>query len=159
MSKFKYRGPVEVLHVNARKEGDEEDRALAVDVKVRATTDRAVLDYFDPFVEGDTGPRLAAALFLDSGAVRNTLMGPITFENRLEHYALDIFDERMVGCRVKKFSLLPADVNQIVLTFQISFAPTGDVMAKIAEFLQEDIEIELRPEDGELFDAADKVPA
>lgn len=154
MSKFTYSGYVEIQHINARKSGEEGEKELEVDLKLTTQCDRDVLDYFDPVVEGDDGPRIADALFLTGGAVRNFYLGPLTFGNILEHYALELFGERIVGCKVKKFSIEPKDTNRIVLTFQVSFAPTGDLMAKIAEFLQEAIEIKLAPEDGDLFDAA-----
>lgn len=152
MIKFTYSGFVEVLHVNARKEGEEDNKELAVDLKLTTQCDRSILNYFDPAVEDDDGPRLADALFLAGGAVRNVFLGPLQFSNVLEHYTLSVFGETIIGCRVKKFSLEPKDTNQIVMTFQVSFAPTGDLVAKIAEFLQEAIEIKLEPEDGDLFE-------
>ncbi|WP_287496881.1 hypothetical protein [Pandoraea sp. CB10b_02] len=41
--KFRFSGKAEILHLNAQKEGPDDDKQLAVDVKLRA----AVLHYFD----------------------------------------------------------------------------------------------------------------
>lgn len=140
--KFNFRGYAELLHINARKEGPDEDKVLAADVKMRATGTSAILDFFMP--------ELAGAVFTNIGAVRNEMLGPLTFTHELEHYRLEIFGDQVSGCRVKKFSLEPKDTNQIALTFQVSFQPSGDEVARLAEYLQDEIEIRLEPEDGEL---------
>lgn len=142
MNKFAYSGFAEILHINARKEGPDDDKVLAADVKMRAVCPRAMLDCFEP--------SLGDAVFTNIGAVKNVMLGPLTFQHEMEHYRLAFFDSTMMGCRVKRFSLEPKDTNLVVLTFQVSFQPNGDEVAKLAEYLQDEIEIRLEPEDGEL---------
>lgn len=140
-TKFRFKGFAEILHLNTRKHGDE-DKVLAVDVKFQTETDAEMLDTFEP--------ALRQAVFTDVGAVRNIQLGPLTFTHEMEHYRLEFFGSTMVGCKVKKFSLEPKDTNRIVLTFQVSFQPSGDEVAKLAEYLQDAVEIVIEPEDGEL---------
>ena len=142
MSKFQFKGAVEILHLNTRKEGDDDNKVLAADVKVRARVDRDVLDFFEP--------ALGECLFLSSGAVRNVMLGPIAFLNTLEHYRLETFGTTFFGVQVKKFTLEPRDINQINLAFVMSFKPSGDEIARLAEYLQDAVEIVLSPENDEL---------
>lgn len=149
MDKFKYKGLVEILHLNTRKDGPEEDKVLAVDVKMTTTVSREILDFFEP--------ALGECLFIEGGAVRNPLMGPVQFHNQLEHYRLETFGSTFFGVTIKKFVIEPKDINQIILTFAVSFKPSGTEVARLAEYLQDSVQISLEPENGELDlgDAAD----
>lgn len=142
MNKFKFKGGVEIPHLNTRKEGQEEDKVLAADVKMTAILGRDILDFFEP--------ALGDCLFIDGGIVRNVMMGPIQFHNQLEHYRLETFGSTFFGVTVKKFIIEPKDTNQIILTFQVSFKPSGDEIARLAEYLQDVVQIQLEPENEEL---------
>lgn len=142
MSKFRFQGRASITHLNTRKEGPDDDKELAVDVKQQALCGVNVCDYFEP--------ELAYFLFMEGGAVRNTMMGPIGFSNELEGYRLDAVGGTFYGVKVKKFSLEPVDGSQIRLTFSISFKPSGDEVARMAEYLQDEIDIELNPSREEL---------
>lgn len=97
MSKFRFEGRASIAHLNTRKEGPDDDKELAVDVKLQATCGINVCDYFEP--------ELAYFLFLEGGAVRNTMMGPISFSHELEGYRLDAVGGTFMGVKVKKFTL------------------------------------------------------
>lgn len=144
MDKFKFQGSAEIVHLNTRKEGNDDNKVLAADVKLRVTADKSVFNFFEP--------ELVGVLFLDSGAVRNIMMDPISFAHQLEHYRLETFGRNFMGCRVKNFVLTPRDGNQVVTTFSVSFKPSGDEVAKLAEFLQDSIQIRIEPEAGDLFE-------
>lgn len=142
MDKFKFSGLASVLHLNARKEGPNDEKELALDVKMEAVTGAEVADFFEPTLSG--------FMFLEGGAVRNPLMGAVTFGNELEHYRLEAMGGVFQGVKVKKFSLEPKDGNQVRLTFSLSFKPSGTEVAKLAEYLQDAIEIDLQPANDEL---------
>lgn len=140
--KFRLHAHSTVTHINARKEGPDDDKVLAVDVKLQTLLDFDILDFFEP--------SLATFLYLQGGAVRNVLMGPITFTHELEHYRLDIAGGSHFGTKVKKFSIEPRDSYKVLLTFLVSFKPSGDEVAQIAEYLQDDLLVILEPENEEL---------
>lgn len=71
-AQFRYSGPITVTHLNTRKEGDEDDKVLSVDVKFEARMSSGE-------VFGGFAPELHHDLFTDIGAVRNAMLGPITF--------------------------------------------------------------------------------
>lgn len=140
--KFAYRGDATLRHLNARKQGDDDDSVLVVDLKFEATVDAALLGAFEP--------ALIDALYLDSGAVRNIQLGPLAFSSLLRRYQLDAIESYFSGVELKKFVFKPKDGRQLVMTFGASFNPTGSEVATLAEYLGEAITIDLRPADGEL---------
>lgn len=140
--KFKFSGKVSILHLNTRKEGKDGEKELAVDIKLTAECGVDVLEYF--------GDGLAQMLYLDSGAVKNSGMGPLTFGSELDGYRMETLGAVFFGVRVKKFSIEPKDGNIVVITFNVSFKPSGSQVAQMAEYLQEEIEISLEPANDEL---------
>ena len=142
MNKFALRNiQASVEHINARKEGPDDEKELAVDLKLSAVLDSDSLAFFEP--------ALAEFLFMGK-AVRNTLIGPVTFKHELEHYRFEAVGSVHHGARVKKFVIEPKDGGQVLLTFGVSFKPSGDEVARLAEFLQDVIDISLEPSDQEL---------
>lgn len=140
--KFKLYGTAEVLHLNARKEGPDDDKQLAVDVKLRAVTDRQAIHFFDD--------QLAGVLYTDIGAVRNPLIGPIPMKNEIEDYRMEVAGSVHYGVRLKKFSIEVIDDNRVAICFQASFKPSGDEVATMAEYLHDEIDVVIEPANNEL---------
>lgn len=140
--KFQYSGLATISHLNTRKEGDENAKELALDLKLSATIDDETIRQFDEF--------LPAFLYTDIGAVRNVMLGPIPVKSELEGYRMTLIDRQFYGVKVKKFSIEAMDGRKATLVFSISFKPNGNEVAQIAEFLQDDIEIVLEPANEEL---------
>ena len=72
-TKFKFSGRGDITSLNTRKEGPEEDKVLAVDVKLSTVVHIYDVLCFEPAIKD--------FLFLDNGAVRNIMIGPISFSN------------------------------------------------------------------------------
>lgn len=137
--KFKYRGKAEIKHLNTRKEGEDENKILAVDVKFQTKCASNMWNFFDDDI--------ATVLYTDVGAVKNKRMGAIDFDNEINNCELVLFGERRFpGCTVKKFSLKPADTHQALLTFSVTIQPTKDEVAILAECLMDEIDIEVLPQ-------------
>lgn len=142
MSKFTFDGLANIQHMNTRKQGPEDDKELAVDIKLTTRTSMKVCDFFDD--------QLADFLFLASGAVRNEFQEPISYKYELLNYTVAVAGMTFDGVTVKKITLSPADGFQIDLTFQLSFKPLSNQVALFAEYLQEMIQIKLQPINTEL---------
>lgn len=142
MEKFQFMGAATILHLNTRKEGPEDNQELALDLKFKAVADHRVMRFFDEL--------LANFMFLSNGAVRNKIMGPITYGHELESYRLDMVGSTFTGVRVKKFSLEAKDGFKVWVTFSVSFKPSGDEVARVAEFLLDEIDLSLMSGDNEL---------
>lgn len=138
-------------HINARKEGPDDDKVLACDLKLAAIVDALeVMPYFDDALLG--------ALFMEQGQVRNMMIGAIPFAHELTDYRMTIGGLEQRGVKVKKFAVSAMDGWKLSLSFSVSFQPAGDEVAILAESLQDDIAVELEPSNAEL-DFSDPAPA
>jgi len=135
MSQFTFQGRAEIKHINTRKEGPDEEKVLALDIKLTAKIDARLLDYFDS--------ELAGFLFIPdgAGAVRNTAMEPIKFKHEIENCDLSIAGLDFHGVKVSKFSIEPVDGRQAWLTWQNSFQPSSNEVAIISEYLMDEVEV------------------
>jgi len=135
MSQFTFQGRSEIRHINTRKEGPDEEKVLALDIKLTAKIDARLLEYFDS--------ELSGFLFLPdgAGAVRNTAMEPIKFKHEIENCDLEIAGLNFHGVKVSKFSIEPVDGRQAWLTWQNSFQPASNEVAVISEYLMDEVEV------------------
>ena len=151
MSLFNFQGKAEIKHFNARKEGPDEDKTLALDLKLTAKTGSAALVFFDEHLEG--------FLYLDgTGAVRNPMMEPLKYKHEVQDCELDIAGCRFHGVRVSKFMIEPQDGYQLWLTWQCSFQPTKDECAILAELLQEEVDVAIAAQ-PDLFGGEQATPS
>lgn len=139
--KFKYEGKAEITHFNARKEGPDDEKQLAVDLKFSVIAPHEILEFFDP--------QLRELYYTDIGAVRNPMIGPLQMCYEIKNYTLEMVDIPFNGVKLKKFVIEPRDNYQVCLTFQASFQPDSGIEL-IAEQLAEEVSISLLPESEEL---------
>lgn len=150
MEQFKLNTRAELVHINTRKEGGEDNKELALDLKLKTRIPSDIANFF--------GEGLADFMFLADGAPRFKRMDQIGFDIDLLSYCLVLNEQTYYGVTVKKFKLSPVNDGLIDLTFSISFKPTSQVVATLAEFLDEMIGIELTPQNAELnFDDAGQI--
>lgn len=134
-----YRGQASIEHLNTRKVGDDEARALAVDVKLLIETHASALRRF-------ADATMLAALFLPGGAVRSEVLGPITFSNELQDYRIEAVGLAFGGVRLRKFSITPKDSYRLSIAFVASFEPSADEVARLAEYLDDEVSVLIEPE-------------
>lgn len=140
MTEFEFTGAAKIKHLNIRKEGPEDDKALAIDIKFEGKTDAALCDFFDP--------QLRDFLFTDGVIARPQMMEPVGFINYLENCELELCGLHFYGAKLQKFKVRPIDGGLIELTFAASFKPSKNEVAIIAEFVAEEVEITCRPQPG-----------
>ncbi len=138
MDKFEYKGKAEIKHLNVRKEGPEEDKVLAIDIKLQCQTGAEMIDFFH---EGMT-----AALFTDVGAVKNSMLKPLAFQNTIMNMDLEIAGQKYYGVDVSKFVLEPKDGRKAEMTFGVSVKPSGDEVARLSEFVMDELDIHIQPQ-------------
>lgn len=130
---FKVSGAATIKHLNVRKEGPEDDKVLAVDIKMEISrVDRRLCAFFDDALEaflwrGDT----------DALIVRNLYLEPIKYFNDIEGATVEIDGKTFVGCRVSKFAILPKDGGVIDLTLSVAAYPTSGEVASLANLVQD----------------------
>lgn len=142
MEKFKFDASATLMHINTRKEGNEDDKALALDLKFTSRMQASTANFF--------GDNLASFLFLEDGTPRYKSMEDIGFKFELNNYCLNLHEQDYFGVTVKKFKLQAVNGGLVDLTFSVSFNPTSPIVALLAEFLDELIDVKLSPADREL---------
>jgi hypothetical protein len=140
---FKLKGTATIKHLNVRKEGPDDEKILAVDIKLEIRRlDRRLCAYFDDALEeflwrGNTNALIA----------RNAYLGPVAYANELEGATFTIGMEEFSACDVKKFSIEPLDGGVFTLTCTVTVFSPPDVSA-IAKYVQDEaaVEIEAQPD-------------
>lgn len=141
--KFSFDGNATIKHINPRKEGPEEEKILALDVKLNATVSADLWDFFHP--------GLKPVIYTDAGGVQNVLMEAIGFNNMVRNCTVNINKCQFHNVDVKNFKMRPKDGWKADLTFSVSVDPDGNEIAVLAEFLQEEVAVVIEPQ-RELFD-------
>lgn len=134
-----YSGHASIEHLNMRKVGDDEARELAVDVKLEIKADATALLCF-------ADATMLAALFLPGGAVRNTMLGPVTFSNQLKNYRIEAVGSVFTGVTLRKFAITTKDGYRLSITLTASFAPSADETTRLAEYLDDEVLVRIEPE-------------
>ncbi len=148
---FKVSGSAAIKHLNVRKEGPDDDKILAVDIKMEIKNiDKALCGYFDEALEaflwrGDT----------DALIVRNLWLTPVQYGNLVSSATAEIEGQTFVGAEIKKFSITPRDGGVIALTCSVTIYPTASEVSRIAKLVQDDAHVLLEgPPD--LFDSTNQ---
>lgn len=144
MTEFQFDGDATIKHLNVRKEGPEDDKALAIDIKFEGKTDATLCDYFDPL--------LRDFLFTDGVIARPQMMEAVGFVNQIENCELTLLEQTFFGVKLHKFKVRPVDGGLIELTFAASFKPSKNEVAVIAEYVCEAVHVTCRPQPGLDFD-------
>lgn len=130
---FKVAGAATIKHLNVRKEGPEDDKVLAVDIKMEISrVDRRLCAFFDDALEaflwrGDT----------DALIVRNLYLEPTKYGNEITSATVQIDTRTFVGCKVSKFAIQPKDGGVIDLTLSVTAYPTSGEVAALANLVQD----------------------
>lgn len=140
---FRFVGKASIEHLNTRKVGEDDARELAVDVKFAIQMRASDLIFFHDV-------SMLGALYLPGGAVRNVMLNPIGFANELEHYAVHAVGSTFGGVKLKKFAIQPRDSYRLDVAFVASFMPSADEIARIAEYLDDEIDVVIASENATL---------
>ena len=130
---FRVEGSATIKHLNIRKEGPDDDKVIAVDIKMEITkVDRRLCAYFDEALEaflwrGDTNALI----------VRNTFVEPVKYLYTLKDATVQINTRELFGCKVSKFQITPKDGGVIDLTLTVSALPTKSEVAELANLVSD----------------------
>ena len=145
---FKVAGNATIKHLNVRKEGPEDEKILAVDIKLEmCRLDRRLCGYFDDALE--------AFLWRDESeslVVRNLYLEPLKFGNDIEGVTVKIGDDEFLGCRVSKFAISPRDGGVIDLVVSVSAYPSSRDVSELAKRVQDDVTVSIEAQ-PDLFSA------
>lgn len=127
----------EIEHLNVRKEGEEDDRELAIDVKASGAADAAVLNR----LLGVGSDESIEHTFWDKDQRAKLLgLGECAVQGKVQNCNVQIGGLHIAGCDVGKFRFEVLDQHRIHLTCSISrTAPAAGVTEKLAGYTREQV--------------------
>lgn len=137
---FKVSGMATIKHLNVRKEGPEDEKILAVDVKLEIkNVDRRLCGYFDEALEaflwrGDT----------DALIVRNIFLVPVCYGHEIHSASVQIGSNSYLDCDVKRFALEPRDGGVITLTCSVALYPNASEVSDLAKMVQDEVSVSIQ---------------
>lgn len=150
---FAVKGTAELQHINVRKEGPEDERVLAIDMKLEIKhADRRLLAYFDDAIESFLWRGDSASL-----VERNILLDGLRYRTVIKDATAKVNTVDLRGCKVSKFTIRPRDGGVFNLTLSLSTEPSTTELAELSRFVQEDVLVEIAAQ-PDLFDAPAAMP-
>lgn len=143
-----------IKHLNIRKEGPEDSKVLAIDIKFGdASANMALLSRI---LGSDCEATAKASFWDDEGAVRFSGLDPITSWCVIEGCAVKIGGLQLVG-KVHKFKTRMQSEWKMELEFSVTVTdPPSNATPILAEYVQDDIRVIVDKEQGELELAAEQ---
>ena len=148
---FRASGAASIKHLNVRKEGPDDEKILAVDIKMEIKgIHRFLCWYFDDALE----------LFLWRGETnalieRNIWLTPVQYGNIVSGATAHIGGQTFVGAEIKKFIITPRDGGVINLTCSVTIHPNSEEVSQLAKLVQDQTYVSLEgPKD--LFDSTNQ---
>lgn len=141
-----------IKSLNVRKEGPDDDKVVAVDVRLEfKKIDRRLCLYFDDAIEaflwrGETDALIA----------RNAFLKPLAYCNTLKGASVSIGTHEYRDCDVTKFSIEPQDGGVITLQCSVTVNPNEADIADLAKAVQDETRVSIQGA-PDLFAQADAV--
>ena len=136
---FRVSSMATIKHLNVRKEGPDDEKILAVDVKMEMKgIDRRLCSYFDDALEaflwrGDT----------DALIVRSAFLSPVVYLHTISGAQVKIGRHTYMDCEVKKFGIQPQDGGVITLICSVSLNPSASEVSDLAKLVQDEERVEI----------------
>jgi len=147
MSQFELKGMAVIRHLNIRKEGNDDEKQLAVDIKFEAETDADILLHLNSTLKGFLFEPLE-----DGYKVRIPPLRELQWDSEILHCTLTMIDhQRTYHTSVKKIRFTPKVVDgeaRVIFGFSVSIDPESNELARLSEFLGEpiDVAVEAQPD-------------
>ena len=151
MNEFAINESAEIENINARKVGKQDNRVLALDVRLSVTVPHGLLSVLMGNEPGElarsfwTESAMQEPRFLNIAAIKTpteTQFGNLVFRAAGSEYT---------NCTAKKFEFVPIAGRSADLTFTLSIPSLDeDGIGILAEYLKEEIGIDIRPEQESL---------
>lgn len=137
-------------HINLRKEGPEDAKEPAFDLKLLAIVPAMLID---ELMCGSSNEKQALEGFwLPDGSPRFLQIETVRFERQIDHCVANISDIEMKDCKAKNFSFIAKDKHTAELGFSVSSKQwPSNALAILAELLQESVSVHLWCPQGDLF--------
>jgi hypothetical protein len=140
-------------HINVRKEGPEDDKAVALDLKLSGTVSHEVIKMILT-IDGEDSIDARNLFWLEDevAAARILLISDIKLNRRYEGVDVSLSGLNLSGCSMKSFSFSPKDHGKAHLSFSVSCStPPSNAVAILSEVLQEELKVYAESSQPDLF--------
>ena len=142
---------VTLRHINVRKEGPDEDKQTAFDLKLGGRVSAQLID--ELVCPGEESGRALQAFWDADGIKRHLLIEKISFHRKIQHTDVEIGGVVLRDCTLKSFSFLVIDDFQAELTWSVaSTVFPSNALAILAECLNDELDVKITARQGDMFD-------
>jgi len=142
-----------IKHINVRKEGPEDEKMTAFDLKLSGRVPAQLVDQL--MCPDEESGRALAAFWDEDGIKRHMSLEGVGFYRRIEHAETEICGITLKDCTVKSFSFVIKDGFQADLTWSVSSKDwPSNTLAILAEQLHEAVQVRIFSTQGDLFEQA-----
>lgn len=143
----------EITHLNLRKQGQDDNRVLAIDIKF--TGARGTPDLLKHLLGLGDAEEIKAALWDDKGMPRFPGIGYITPLNIIEGCTVAFGGVTLEGCDARKFHITPGADHLIQIDFSASAVrPPEAAMRRIPNLINEEVPVSVTIKQLSLLDQA-----
>lgn len=135
-------------HINTRKEGDDDHRDLALDLKLAA--EGLTASTLATLFPSDAGHDPVSAFWDDDGHPKWYTLSELAIEAKLIGHKVTLGGRDYLGATIKGLSFLIRDERKVDLTFTVQINPAAADVAVFANALYERIDIAIEPRQQEL---------
>jgi hypothetical protein len=150
-SPLRIEGQARLIHMNARKEGPEDAKVLATDLKLALTVSNDILISFHP--------QLRLMLFTKEGEPRFPQMGAIDWDYEFRQMSIELdpatldAELHFHGVTLKKWTITPRKAGKVELTFQAQIHPDRYEFGALGKaLLAEEVNLRAFNGNGDLFE-------
>lgn len=145
-----FKACVELKHINVRKEGPEDDKVTAIDLKLTADISAKLID--DLLCVDEEKGRALAAFWEADGTPRMLSLGDVKMTRFIMNAKVKLAGMTFSDCTARNFSFAVRDKGAAVLTFSVSSTDfPSNAIAVLAEKLQEAMDLHFWTPQGDLF--------
>lgn len=142
---------VTLRHINVRKEGPDEDKQTAFDLKLGGRVSAMLID--ELMCPGEESGRALQTFWDMDGIKCHLLIDQVKFHRKILHTDVDIGGIVLRDCTLKAFSFSVIDDFQAELTWSVASAVfPSNALAVLAEMLNDELDVAITSRQGDMFD-------
>lgn len=143
----------EISHLNLRKQGPDDNRALAIDIKFSGA--RGTPEILKHLLGLDNMEEIKSALWNGNGMPRFPGIESITPKNIIQNCTVEFGGVTLENCDARKFHISPCEKHEIKIDFSASAVrPPEAAMRRIPDLINEQVTVSVTIKQLSLLDQA-----
>lgn len=141
----------ELRHINLRKEGPEDDKSPAFDLKLQAMVTAEFIENL-MLGDGEENGSVVASFWSEDGEPKFLSLEKVAIDRQVHNVMGTVEGLELRACKLKGFSFKPRGILMAELTFSVSTNDfPSNAVAVLAELLQEQVSVSMKAPQGDMF--------